>query len=145
MFGYKFKNKFVTLVLHILNNKQMKIFKTILFVLFGLMFANAGLDKFIHYMPMPEMDDAMQEVFKAMGTLKWLMPLVGFVELLGGLLVIIPKTRFLGALMIFPVLVGIICHNATFAPEGLPIAGVLLLIILWVFYDNLGKIKHICC
>ncbi|WCM43132.1 DoxX family membrane protein [Flavobacterium sp. CBA20B-1] len=119
----------------------MKIFKNIVFALFGLMFANAGLDKFVHYMPIPEMDSAMQEIAKAMVALKWLLPLVGAVELLGGVLVLIPKTRLLGALMIFPVLIGILCHNATFAPEGLAIAGILFFINIWIFIDQGNKLK----
>ncbi|RZK64675.1 MAG: DoxX family protein, partial [Pedobacter sp.] len=32
----------------------MKTFKTILFSLFGLLLINGGLDKFLHYMPVPE-------------------------------------------------------------------------------------------
>ena len=70
----------------------MKIVKTILAVLFGLMFINAGLDKFLHYMPVPPMEGEMLKVGTAFGTIVWLMPLVGAIELLGGLLFAIPKT-----------------------------------------------------
>ncbi|RZK74192.1 MAG: DoxX family membrane protein, partial [Pedobacter sp.] len=106
----------------------MKIVKTVLSVLFGLMFINAGLDKFLHYMPVPPMEGEMGKVGMAFGTIKWLMPLVGAIELLGGLLFAIPKTRALGAIVIFPIMVGIILHNAIYAPEGLAIAGVFLVI-----------------
>jgi putative oxidoreductase len=117
----------------------MKIVKNILCVLFGLMFLNAGLDKFLHYMPMPAMPAEMMKVFEAFGTIKWLMPLVGFIEITGGLLFIFPKTRALGALVILPVMVGIILHNSVFMPEGLAIAGVMFLINLWVIADNWKK------
>jgi len=119
----------------------MKIFKTILCVLFGLMFINAGLDKFLHYMPMPEMKPEDLKIYEAFGALIWLMPLVGFIELLGGALFIFPKTRALGAIVILPVTVGIILHNAVFMPEGLAIAGVFFLINLWMIGDNWGKYK----
>lgn len=121
----------------------MKIFKAVVFVLFGLMFINAGLDKFFHYMPMPTMEGEMKKIFDAINTLKWIIPLAGFVELIAGILVLFPKTRTLGALMIFPVLIGILCHNATFMPEGLAIAGVLFLINIWMIADNWTKIKPI--
>jgi putative oxidoreductase len=117
----------------------MKIVKNILCALFGLMFLNAGLDKFFHYMPMPEMPAEMMKLYEAFGTIKWLMPLVGFIEIVGGLLFIFPKTRPLGALVILPVLVGVIIHNAVFMPSGLAIAGVLLLINIWVIADNWKK------
>lgn len=117
----------------------MKIVKNILCVLFGLMFLNAGLDKFFHYMPMPEIPADMMKVFEAFGTIKWLMPLVGFIEIVGGLLFIVPKTRALGAIVILPVMAGIILHNSVFMPSGLSIAGILLLINIWVIADNWKK------
>ncbi len=119
----------------------MKILKTILCVLFGLMFINAGLDKFLHYMPIPEMPEELMKVNEAFGTIIWLMPLVGFIELLGGLLFIFPKTRALGAIIILPINIGIILHNAVFMPEGLAIAGPLFLINLWIIADNWPKYK----
>lgn len=119
----------------------MKIVKTILAVLFGLMFINAGLDKFLHYMPVPPMEGEMLKVGMAFGTIAWLMPLVGAIELLGGLLFAIPKTRALGAIVILPVMVGIVLHNAVYMPEGLAIAGPLLLINLWIIADNSSKYK----
>ena len=119
----------------------MKIVKLILCVLFGLMFINAGLDKFFHYMPVPKMEGEILAVGVAMGTIKWLIPLVATIELLGGLLFAIPKTRALGAVVILPVMVGIVIHNATYMPEGLAIAGPMLLINLWIIFDNWGKYK----
>lgn len=119
----------------------MKIVKTVLSVLFGLMFINAGLDKFLHYMPVPPMEGEMLKVGMAFGTIVWLMPLVGAIELIGGLLFAIPKTRALGAIVILPIMVGIVLHNAVYMPEGLAIAGPLLLINLWMIVDNANKYK----
>ncbi|SFN41506.1 DoxX protein [Paenimyroides ummariense] len=121
----------------------MKIVKTILFVLFALMFINAGMDKFFHYMPMPEFPAEMMKINEAMMTLKWILPLVATIEILAGILVLMPKTRALGAVMIFPVMIGILCHNATFMPEGLLIAGVFFAINIWILIDNKEKIKHL--
>jgi len=107
------------------------------------MFINAGLDKFLHYMPMPEMKPEQAKLFAAFGEIVWLMPLIGAVELIGGLLFILPKTRALGAIVILPVMVGIVLHNFTLFPtnEGRIIAVVLLLINLWVLIDNRDKYK----
>lgn len=119
----------------------MKIVKTILCVLFGLMFINAGLDKFLHYMPMPEMRPEDLKVYEAFGTIIWLMPLVAVIEIVGGLLFIFPKTRALGAIVILPITVGIILHNAVFMPSGLAIAGPFFLINIWMIFDNSEKYK----
>ena len=119
----------------------MKVVKTILCVLFGLMFINAGLDKFFHYMPMPQLDGEILKVAEAMVQIKWLLPLVATIEVVGGLLFILPKTRALGAIVILPVMVGIVIHNANYMPSGLSIAGVLFLINLWMIGDNWNKYK----
>ncbi|WP_209405406.1 DoxX family protein [Pseudozobellia sp. WGM2] len=117
--------------------------KTIIFIvslLFGLMFINAGLNKFLNYMPMPDdLPEKMIKVMTAFMEINWLMPLVGFVEILGGILFIVPKTRALGAIVIFPIMIGILLTNIFYAPSGLPIAILLLLIDIWVMYENRGK------
>ncbi|QES87780.1 DoxX family membrane protein [Rhizosphaericola mali] len=112
----------------------MKIVQFILFLLCGLMFLNAGLDKFLHYMPMPKMEGEMAKVFDAFMTLKWLMPFVGFFEIVGGLCIIITKTRVVGGLVLFPILLGIVVHNAVFMPSGLTIAIPLFLIDIWAIF-----------
>jgi uncharacterized membrane protein YphA (DoxX/SURF4 family) len=121
----------------------MKIIKIILSVLFGLMFINAGLDKFLHYMPIPPMDPEVVKVTESFMSITWLMPLVGFVELLAGLFFLFPKTRLLGALMIFPIMIGILLHNMVYMPFGLTIAGALFLINLWVLYDNRDLVRKL--
>lgn len=119
----------------------MKILKTIFCALFGLLFLNAGLDKLLHYMPKPELDPESLKAFEALVALVWLMPLVGVIEILGGLLFIFPKTRALGAIVILPIMIGIVLHNAVFMPSGLAIAGPFFLINLWMIGDNWEKYK----
>ena len=110
--------------------------KKILFIvclLFGLVFINAGLNKFFNYMPVPK--DMPENLLKAMGafmTIGWLMPLIAVAEIVGGVLFIIPKYRALGAIVIFPVVIGIVLTHIFIAPSGLPLALVLLAINLWV-------------
>lgn len=124
----------------------MKILKTILFSLFALMFINAGLDKFLHYIPMPtDLPEDAQKAFTAFASVPWLLPLVGGIELIGGLLVLFPKTRTFGAIVILPVMVGIVAHNLTVAPAapGIGIALVLLAINIWILLDNKHKLNAI--
>ena len=112
----------------------------VLCLLTGLMFINAGLDKFLHYMPMPkEMPEKMVKVGKAFMEIGWLMPLVGAAEILGGLLLIIPITRALGAVILVPLLTGILLANISMAPSGLPIVLVLIEVVVWVIIDNWEK------
>lgn len=112
----------------------------VLCLLCGLMLINAGLDKFFHYMPMPkDMPEKMVKVMMAFKEISWLMPLVGAIELIGGLLLIFPRTRALGAIVILPVLTGILLTCITIAPSGLPIVLVLIAVIIWVIIDSWEK------
>jgi putative oxidoreductase len=109
-------------------------------LLFGLMFINAGLNKFFNYMPMPEdMPESMLNVMNAFMQISWLMPLVGIAEIVGGILFITNKYRALGAIIIFPVMIGILLTNIVNAPSGLPIALVLLAINIWAMIENREK------
>ncbi|TDQ77038.1 DoxX family membrane protein [Sphingobacterium yanglingense] len=121
----------------------MKIFKLVICSLFGLMFINAGLNKFFMYIPVPEMSPELTQVTQAFATIKWLMPLIATVEIIAGVLFIITKTRALAALMILPIMIGIVLHHLTYAPDGLPMALVLFFINAWIIIDNRDKYKHL--
>ncbi|MBI4947621.1 MAG: DoxX family protein [Bacteroidetes bacterium] len=119
-----------------IKNKILFIFS----LLFGLMFINAGLNKFINYMPISDnLPEKMVKGMSAFMEIGWLIPLVGVAEVLGGLLIIIPKTRALGALIILPVMVGIFLTNIVQDTSGLPIALILCAILTWIIYENREK------
>jgi hypothetical protein len=81
----------------------------------------------------------MLKAFDAFTEIGWLMPLVGIAEFVGGLLIILPRTRALGALIIFPVMVGIALTNIVQDQRGLPLVLVLSAILLWIMYENRAK------
>ena len=115
----------------------------VLTILFGLMMVNSGLNKFFNYMPMPEdMPEETMKIFGAFMTIKWLMPLVALGEIVGGVLIAIPKTRALGAIVIFPIMVGIVVHHLTHDPAGVVIGLVLFLINIWVIVENKDRYMH---
>jgi len=117
--------------------------KKILFgvsILFGLMFINAGLNKFFNYMPMPkDLPEGLIKVMTAFMEIRWLIPLIAVAEIVGGILFITNKYRALGAIIIFPVVTGILLTHIINAPSGLPIALVLMAINLWVIIENREK------
>jgi putative oxidoreductase len=112
----------------------------VLCLLTGLLFINAGLNKFLNYMPMPkEMPEKAVKAGMAFMTIGWILPLVGFTEIIGGLLLIFKKTRTLGAIVILPVLTGIVLANINTAPSALPMTAAIVAIIIWVIVENWRK------
>ncbi|MCM4156671.1 DoxX family protein [Gramella sp. AN32] len=112
--------------------------------LFGLFMINAGLNKFFNYMPVPEdMAEAITKDFAALMEISWLMPLIAIAEIIGGILIIIPKTRALGALVIFPVMVGILLTHVLVDPNGLIIVSIIWAILLWILFENREKYSQL--
>jgi uncharacterized membrane protein YphA (DoxX/SURF4 family) len=109
-------------------------------VLFGLLLINGGLNKFLNYMPVPDnLPEPLLKDSMALVEIEWLMPLIGFAELLGGLLILFPRTRALGALVVFPVMIGVLFTHVYVAPDGLIIALVIWAIMLWIIFENREK------
>jgi uncharacterized membrane protein YphA (DoxX/SURF4 family) len=118
--------------------KQKILF--VLSLLFGLMFINAGLNKIFNYIPMPENQPAESaKDFEALMEIVWLMPLLAVAEIVGGLLFIFPRTRALGAIVIFPMMVGILLTHILVDSSTLPVALILAAILGWVIYENREK------
>lgn len=123
---------------------MLKTIQNVASLLTGLLFLNAGLNKFLNYIPVP--DDLPEQVLRmnaAMAEIGWLLPLVAIAEITGGLLFIIPRFRALGVIILFPVMLGILIIHLTVVPSGLPIAIAVFLILLWAMYENLEKYLHL--
>ena len=118
---------------------KQKVFIVLSFI-FALLLINSGLNKFFNYMPMPEdMSEAMVNDFKALMEIAWLMPLVAIAEIIAGMLIMFTKPRALGALVIFPIMVGILLTHIFVDTSTLIIAIVMSVILGWIMYENREK------
>ncbi|MGF1637839.1 MAG: DoxX family membrane protein [Cyclobacteriaceae bacterium] len=111
----------------------------VLCVPFGLVMVNSGLNKFFNYMPMPDMTEEMMQCIGEFVTIKWFFPLVAIVEIIAGTLIVFPKTRALGALLILPVMVGIFVHYLVYDLPSIGMSLVFLAINFWAIIANLKK------
>ena len=115
--------------------------RTILFIvslLFGLLFINSGLNKFFNYMPMPDMPEKTKALFGAMMQISWLLPLIAVAEIIGGILIIIPKTRALGAIILVPITIGILLWHMDVG-DSMVLPLILTAILLWIIFENRTK------
>jgi hypothetical protein len=71
----------------------------------GLMFINAGLNKFLNYKPAPkDLPGKMQKLSAAFMEIGWFMPFAGFAEILRGIPLCHPKNKSISVIVIFPVI-----------------------------------------
>lgn len=121
--------------------KAKKIIFNVLAVLFGLMMLNGGLNKFFDYMPQPDdMPKGAVDLFFAFLATGWILPLIAIVEIIAGVLIMIPKTRAFAAVMIFPITVGIMFFHLIQAPDGMVIGLVLFAINSLILFDNKDRL-----
>jgi hypothetical protein len=112
----------------------------ILSIVTGLLFINGGLAKLFKYIPTPaNLPEAVVKDNAAMVEIVWLMPLIACAEIVGGLMIVYPKTRALGVLVIFPVMVGVLLMHLFVDTSNLPMALVIWSILAWIIADNKEK------
>lgn len=108
-------------------------------ILFGFMMVNSGLNKFLNYMPIPEMTESAEALMVALGASIYVLPLVAIVELLAGGLIITKKYNALGAVLMMPVTINIFLIHTFLNPTGIILSIMLLLINLWILIENKSK------
>ena len=118
----------------------------ILSILFGGLLANTGLNKLLpkdlKYMPKPEMLDAAKATMRALVESGWIWEMVGISQIIGGVLLMIPRFRALASIILLPVNIGIfLFHAIQDAPERMPMSIMILAINIWFIYDCRRKYK----
>jgi putative oxidoreductase len=109
-------------------------------ILTAALFIFSGLNKVFNFVAPPaDNPEAMNKLFTAFVESGWIMPLLAVSEVVGAVLLILPKYRALGAIILFPVMVGILLTHILNAPAGLPMAVILMAINIWIIYENREK------
>jgi len=123
----------------------MKITTIIARVLLGLMFVVFGSNIFLHFIPMPEQKPSLATDFGKALMESHYMYVIGFLQVSGGLLVLIGRYVPLGLTLLGPVIVNILLFHIFLEPTGLPMAiivGLLSLFLLWRYRANFaGLVK----
>jgi putative oxidoreductase len=116
----------------------------ILSALLGLLLINSGLNKFFMYLPVPDdLPEKLVRVNEAIMQIEWLIPLVGAAEIVGGFFLLFPRTRALGLLIVFPVMVGVLLTHLYYAPSGIPMIVIIWVIMLWILWEDRKKFRYL--
>lgn len=118
-----------------MKEKVLMVFR----ILFGLMMVNSGLNKFLQYMPMPEMSPEAGALMGAFMESVYMFPLVAAVELVAGALIITKRFNALGAVLMMPITVNIFFIHAVLDPAGFVMGAVLLALNIWFLVENKEK------
>ena len=107
---------------------DMKIATLIARLLLGLVFLVFGLNGFLHFIPMPPPQGVAEQFFGAIFASHYHVVIFG-IQVLGGLLLLANRWVPLGLVLLGPVIVNILFVHLLMAPQGLPLA--LVVVALW--------------
>ncbi len=114
----------------------------VLRILLGLFVIVFGLNKFLDFMPMPEMSAEAGAYFGALSSAKTI-TLVAIVEIIAGLALIFNKYGALMALILMSIAINAVLFHATLDPGGIGGAALLLILNIAVLYGYKDKFKDL--
>jgi putative oxidoreductase len=97
--------------------------------LLGLIFLVFGLNGFLHFIPMPPPKGLAAQFGGAIFVSHYWVVIFG-IQVIGGVLLLVNRFVPLALVLLGPVIVNIFFFHALMAPEGLPLA--IVVVLLWV-------------
>ncbi|MGA2749853.1 MAG: DoxX family protein [Verrucomicrobiota bacterium] len=106
-------------------------------VLLGLGFLVFGLNGFLHFLPQPKtMPEGAGAFFGALMKTGYMIPMIFATQTLVGALLLLNRFVPLALALIAPVIVNIVAFHIFLAPSGLPLAGVVLVLELYLAWAH---------
>jgi uncharacterized membrane protein YphA (DoxX/SURF4 family) len=125
-------------------SKSLKIGALVARVLLGLPFVVFGLNGILHFMPVPPMAGPAGAFAGALAAAGYFLPMMGFFQALGGLLVLTGRLLPLGLILLAPILVNIDAFHLGFGePAGAGLVvflNVLELSLAWLYRGSFGPL-----
>ena len=113
----------------------MNLVRTIAAVLLALPFLIFGLNYFLHFFAMPAGGDSPGDRLLVAMREGGLMKYIAFSHVVAAILMLYPGTRFLGALLQLPMVIGIMSFHLSMLPSGVGMAAILLVLNVIVLAD----------
>ena len=120
-----------------MNTKLIMVLRIIL----GLILLIFGANKFFNFLPMPPMEGGAAEFMGAIIATGYLFQLIGLTEIVAGVLLILNKSVGLAMILASTIIVNIVAFHLVLAPSGIGLGGVMLVILVLLYYSNWHKFK----
>ncbi len=122
-----------------------KIIFSVTKLLLGLPMIIFGLNKFLGFIQIdPPVDPAAQTFLGAMFT-TYLFRFVAIIEIVGGIMLLIPRTAFIGTLMLLPIIANIVLFHLAHDMPGNGIwvfPTIMTVSVLYFFKDNFKSLAQ---
>lgn len=102
----------------------------------GLLMVVFGLNKYFGYLEDFSLRPAAQAFWDGLANSGYFFEWLGAVEALAGVLLLIPRTRIIGALVLFPIALNILVFHLFLAPEAIVFGLAVFLLNLVVLWEG---------
>jgi len=110
-------------------------------IILGLILIIFGANKFIGFMPSPELPEAAGNFMGALANTGYMFPLIGAVEVIVGLLLVFNKWVAFALVLLAPVAVNMVLFHLKLAPGGIAPAALVTILNIVLIYANWDKYK----
>ncbi len=122
-------------------NNIMSKLQLILRIVLGIVLIIFGVNKFLHFMPMPPMEGDAATFMQGLGVSGYMFPLLGVLEILVGVLLILNKAVPFALILLAPLAVNMVLFHAAMAPSGIAPAALVFILNAYLMYANKDKFK----
>jgi putative oxidoreductase len=108
-------------------------------IVLGLILIIFGANKFVGFMPAPELSESANNFWSALVNTGYIFPLMGFIEVIAGLLLVIKKWVPFALILFAPIAVNFMFFHLVLAPSSIgpaALASVLTIILIYSNWDN---------
>ena len=109
----------------------------------GLILIAFGANKFLNFMPMPELTGGAADFMGALGKTGYMFPLIGAIEVIAGLLLIFNKWVPFALVILAPIVVNMLLYHLNFDLAGIGGAAVVSLLTVVLIYFNWNHYKSL--
>ncbi|MGY8781441.1 MAG: DoxX family protein [Fidelibacterota bacterium] len=105
-------------------------------ILIGALLLMSGLNKFFNFMPTPEMTDSAGSFMMALFSTGYIFPIIGFIEIVGGALLISGKLVPFAFIILAPIVINIALFHIILDPAGIGISLFLIGSMGWFAWNR---------
>lgn len=121
----------------------MKTVTMVVRILLGLVFTVFGLNGFLHFIPNQPMPQPAIDFFGALAATGYMIRIIFFAQLVGGVLLLTGVAVPLGLIILAPIIVNIFFFHLFLAPGGLPLAFVVVALevfLAWRYQNSFAPL-----
>jgi uncharacterized membrane protein YphA (DoxX/SURF4 family) len=112
-------------------------------IVLGLILIIFGANKFLGFLPAPDLPEAAADFMGALAKTGYMFYLIGAVEVIVGLLLILNKWVGLALIILAPVALNMVLFHVKLAPGGIGPAALVTILNAVLIYANWDKLKSL--